>query len=185
MSVLFIGVYRSDSSGSDTDGSGSDDNERVSKTMLLLRSNQNNLFATGLVAVKYYMTYLDKNEARTPAQSGFAWTMEILMTPGESEKMFRMTATLFHQRHDLLVSTYGLQSSLHMNSIESLAMFLVVCGHGMSNMLYMVYSSMLERQLVENLRMCWFVWCPYVRTISGRSILISQPLTLGSVMIEG
>jgi hypothetical protein len=71
-------VYRYDSSGSDTDNSGSDDNERVSKTMLLLCSNQNNLFATALIAVKYYMTYLDKNEARTPAQSGFAWTLEIL-----------------------------------------------------------------------------------------------------------
>ena len=47
--------------------------------------------------------------------------------------MFRMSATLFYQLHDLLVSKYGLQSSLHMNFIESLAMFLVVCGHGMSN----------------------------------------------------
>jgi len=101
--------------------------------MSLFRSNQNNVFATALIAAKYYMTYLDKNEARTPAQSGFAWTMEILATPGGSEKMFRMSATLFYQLHDLLVSKYGLQSSIHMNTIESLAIFLVVCGHGMSN----------------------------------------------------
>jgi len=59
--------------------------------------------------------------------------MEILATPGGSEKMFRMSATLFYQLHDLLVSKYGLQSSIHMNTIESLAIFLVVCGHGMSN----------------------------------------------------
>ena len=30
------------------------------------------------------------------------------------------------------MSNYGLQSSLHINSIESLAIFLTVCGHGMS-----------------------------------------------------
>ena len=77
ISVLFICVYRSGSSGSDMDDSGSDDYEWISKAMVLLRSNQNNLFASALVASMYYMTYVDKNEARTPAQSGFAWTMEM------------------------------------------------------------------------------------------------------------
>ena len=110
-------LYRSDCSGSDTDDSGSDDYEQISKAMSLFRSNQNNVFATALISAKYYMAYLDKNEARTPAQSGFAWTMEILATPGGSEKMFRMSATLFYQLHDLLVSKYGLQSSIHMNTI--------------------------------------------------------------------
>ena len=77
ISALFICAYRSGSSGSDMDDSGSDDYERISKAMVLLRSNQNNLFASALVASMYYMTYVDKNEARTPAQSGFAWTMEM------------------------------------------------------------------------------------------------------------
>jgi hypothetical protein len=58
--------------------------------------------------------------------------METLKTPGESHKMFRMNAELFYKLHDLLVSSYGLESTLHMNSIESLAIFLVVCSHGMS-----------------------------------------------------
>lgn len=35
--------------------------------------------------------------------------------------------------HELLESTYGLKSSIHMSSMESLAIFLVTCGHGWSN----------------------------------------------------
>jgi hypothetical protein len=58
------------------------------------------------------------------------WT-KMMLECRESHKMFR-TAKHFYNLHDLLVSSYGLESSLHMNSIESLAMFLVVCGHGTS-----------------------------------------------------
>lgn len=47
--------------------------------------------------------------------------------------MFRMDPQLFYQLHDLLASSYGLESSVHINSMESLAMFLLVCGQGMSN----------------------------------------------------
>jgi len=79
------------------------------------------------------MTYHDKHETAMPGQSGYGWTLEKLNTPGQSHKMFRMTASVFYSLHDLLVTTYGLKSSLHMNSIESLAIFLVVCGHGWSN----------------------------------------------------
>ena len=49
----------------DTDDSYSD--EWISNTMQLLRSNQNNLVACAILAVQYYMTYLDKNEAIAPA----------------------------------------------------------------------------------------------------------------------
>jgi hypothetical protein len=46
--------------------------------------------------------------------------------------MFRMNTSLFDKLHNLLESTYGLESSVHMNSMELLAIFLLVCGHGMS-----------------------------------------------------
>jgi hypothetical protein len=114
------------------DDSDSDDYERVSNIMQFMRCHQNNLFASALLATKYYMTYVDKNEAITPAQSGFGWTLEMLNTPGQSHNMFRMDASLFHMLHNLLVNKYGLESSLHMNSLEALAIFLVVCGHGTS-----------------------------------------------------
>lgn len=59
--------------------------------------------------------------------------IETLVTPGESHRMFRMDASLFYQLHDILVNEYGLTSSMHMNSMESLAIFLVTCGHSWSN----------------------------------------------------
>jgi hypothetical protein len=68
-----------------------------------------------------------------PQDSGYAWVRETLSNPGGSHKMFRMDASLFYSLHDLLVSNYGLKSSLHINSMESLAIFLVTCGHGWSN----------------------------------------------------
>jgi hypothetical protein len=54
-------------------------------------------------------------------------------TPGESHRIFRMNEMLFVQLHDLLVSDYGLKSSIHMSSLESLAIFLCICGQNRSN----------------------------------------------------
>jgi uncharacterized membrane protein YidH (DUF202 family) len=101
------------------------------RTMSCMRAAQNNLCATTFVASNYFMTYHDRKDPITPIQSGFSWTMESLNT-GRRPKMFRMDSHLFYQLHGLLVSTYGLRSSMHINSMESLAMFLVICGHGMS-----------------------------------------------------
>src|SRR5438552_1070008 len=112
--------------------------------MQLMRSVQNNFLATALICNKYYWTYHDKNEPRTSRLSGFSWVMETLNTPGESHRMFRMNATLFYSLHDLLVSTYGLKSSIHISSMESLAFFLVVGGHLWSNTAVPNNSSILE-----------------------------------------
>ena len=75
MSVVYL-MYRSDSSSQNTD-SGSDDDWTM-KSMALMRATQNNLFATALVASKYFMTYHDKKDAITPQQSGLSWTLERL-----------------------------------------------------------------------------------------------------------
>jgi hypothetical protein len=72
---MVILMCKSDS-GTNMDDRDSDDYEWVSDTMEVLWSNQNDLVASALVATKYYMTYLDKNEVRTPAQSVFGWTLE-------------------------------------------------------------------------------------------------------------
>ena len=54
-----------DDSNSNMDDSDSDDYEWVSNIMELIRSNQNNLFTSALLATKYYITYVDKKEVRT------------------------------------------------------------------------------------------------------------------------
>jgi hypothetical protein len=79
------------------------------------------------------MTYCDKNPLRTSVLNGYAWVLETLKTHGESHRMFRMNERLFIQLHDFLVTQYGLKSSIHMSSLESLAIFLCVCGQNRSN----------------------------------------------------
>jgi hypothetical protein len=81
-------MYRFDSSSLKTDDSGSDEDWTM-KTMALMRTAQNNLFTTALVASKYYMTYHGKNDPIIPRQSGFSWTRERFNT-GRSYKLFRM-----------------------------------------------------------------------------------------------
>jgi hypothetical protein len=115
------------------DDSVCDDDEWRTQAIAMIQIVQNNISCTAIVLGKYYLTYLDKNEERTSSQSGYARVMETLGTPGGSHMMFRMDAFLFYRLHDLLVSTYGLVSSLHMHSLESLAIFLVTCGHGWCN----------------------------------------------------
>jgi hypothetical protein len=100
------------------------------------------------------LTYLDKNKERTSSQSGYAWVMETLGTLGASHMMFRMDAFLFYRLHDFLVSTYGLVSSLHMHSLESLAIFLVTCGQFGPIVLHNIFSSIQGRLLAENLKRC-------------------------------
>jgi hypothetical protein len=81
------------------------------------------------------MTYCDKNPRRTSILSGYAWVLETLNTPDESHRMFRMNERLFIKLHDLLVSDYGLKSSIHMSSLEPLTIFLCICGQNRSNIL--------------------------------------------------
>jgi hypothetical protein len=79
------------------------------------------------------MIYYDKNPLRTYVLNGYAWVLETQKTPGESHMMFRMNERLFIQLHDLLVTDYGLKSSIHMSSLESLAILLCFCGQNRSN----------------------------------------------------
>jgi hypothetical protein len=55
-----------------------------------------------------------------------------LNNPKECYNMFRMEPKLLYKLHDELVRDFGLFSSIHMSSIESLGLFLVICGHAWS-----------------------------------------------------
>jgi hypothetical protein len=74
------------------------------------------------------MTYCDKNPLRTSILSRYAWVLETLKTRGESHMMFMMNEIFFIRLHDLLITHYGLISSIHMSSLESLTIFLCICG---------------------------------------------------------
>lgn len=76
--IILCVMNRSDYSSHETNESDSDDDEWTVKTLALLRGAQNIQFMTVMLSSKYFLTYHDKNENRTPSQSGFGWTMEKL-----------------------------------------------------------------------------------------------------------
>jgi hypothetical protein len=77
------------------------------------------------VAQKYVDMYIDKNPPRIANTSDYGWLLETLKTPDECHKQLRMSTEIFIDLHDLLVSRYGLQPSMHMNTYETLAIFLL------------------------------------------------------------
>jgi hypothetical protein len=113
---------------SDVDGSSSEEDVMSDvRVMHLMILNQTNICLTTSLLSNYFFTYFDKNEPRTSQLLGFGWVMETLVTSGESHMMFRMDASLFYRLHDILVNEYGLTSSMHMSSMELLAIFLSTC----------------------------------------------------------
>ena len=122
------------SSSSSDSADSEDDDTHTLRCMQLQRQIQFNISLTACLLGTYYSTYHDKNEPRTSPLSGYDWVIKTLNTPGESHRMFRLNESIFYSLHDLLVSNYGLKSSNNISSMESLAIFLVTCGHCWSNM---------------------------------------------------
>jgi hypothetical protein len=59
--------------------------------------------------------------------------LELFNTPGECHRQLRMSPEIFSDLHKLLVQRYGLTSSLHMATIESLGILLFICLGNESN----------------------------------------------------
>src|SRR5688572_30667807 len=80
-----------------------------------------------------------------------------------------MNASLFYKLRDLLVGNYGLQSSLHMSSMESLAIFLLVCGQGTSNSgvdgIFKHSAEIISRKFVEALICMVAMSADYIKPI--------------------
>jgi hypothetical protein len=85
------------------------------------------------LAAAYVELYLNKNPPRTSILSGTGWLLETLNTPGECHLQLRMCTQMFYDLHDLLVARYGLKPSLHMSTLEMLAIFLFVLSGNESN----------------------------------------------------
>lgn len=62
------------------------------------------------------------------SESPHDFVLRMLSDPTYCFTMFRMTNPLFHQLHDLLVTSYGLTSTSKSSSIEALGMFLWILG---------------------------------------------------------
>jgi hypothetical protein len=72
---------------------------------------------------KYVESYLDKNPQRVAEMSDMGWVLFVLKTPGEWHTQLHMNIEIFMDLRDLLVSRYGLQPSMHMNTYMRLLQF--------------------------------------------------------------
>ena len=124
-------LYEQMSSDSDSDVNSEDEMEMI----VCQHVQAMNVLYMGAASIagKYCTTYLDKADPRTSILSGMGWLQETISTPGETYRMLRVNNHAFFDLHDLLVTRYGLVSSLHVCSQESLAIFLWIVGGCESN----------------------------------------------------
>jgi hypothetical protein len=71
----------------------------------------------------YSEKYLNKAARRIPQQTGIEWVHEQLEYRKRCYKMFRMYPDVFEQLHNLLVCSYGLESTRDMQSVEWLCFY--------------------------------------------------------------
>jgi len=74
---------------------------------------------------KYYNI---RAKRRKPMLTELEWVERKLGDRNSCYNMFRMSPTVFHRLHDLLVESYGLKSSTKSTSVEALGMFLWMLG---------------------------------------------------------
>lgn len=72
--------------------------------------------------------YLHRAPKRVTGMPGIQWVEETLEDSNECLKMFRMRPYVFELLHEVLVQSYGLQSTAKMTSRESLGMVLWMLG---------------------------------------------------------
>ncbi|XP_072148926.1 protein ALP1-like [Setaria viridis] len=95
---------------------------------IIRRKRNREIMESSIMLGMYYDTYYHKGPPRVPTVPGIKWVQETLSNPTSCYNMFRMSCTLFHQLHDLLVESYGLRGTRRMSTMEALAMFLWING---------------------------------------------------------
>lgn len=76
----------------------------------------------------YDSQHFTKSSRQRSTESGYDLVIRMNSDPHYCYTMFRMSPPLFHQLHDILVQSYGLESSNKSMSIEALGMFLWMVG---------------------------------------------------------
>ncbi|WVZ92663.1 hypothetical protein U9M48_038709 [Paspalum notatum var. saurae] len=87
-----------------------------------------NMPAACTLYMYHCQTHCLKSEYRVPTKSGYQWVLRRLgATPGGYNN-FWMERNVFDRLHSVLVQSYGLKSTKKMSSVESLGLFLWMCG---------------------------------------------------------
>jgi hypothetical protein len=82
----------------------------------------------GAYAMLNYGTSPTKRARKVSDETGYQWVQRHLRDSKNCYDMFRMRRSVFYILHDELVDNCGLRSSNEMCSIESLGIFLWMCG---------------------------------------------------------
>ena len=103
-----------------------DDDELMEE---LMNDDEDDEFLHGMYQFAVHIDkYMNRAQYRTPRVSGFQWVHDKLDNIKSCYNMFRMTPTMFHSLHNLLVDKYGLKSTTKSTSVEALGMFLWMVG---------------------------------------------------------
>ncbi len=90
----------------------------------------------------YFNKYIDKTPCRDSKQSGLIWVKRCLKgNKTLSYDMFRMKKHVFHRLCEILPNTYGFSQLRHLRLEESLAICLMILGHGSCNRLGVNFAA--------------------------------------------
>ena len=108
---------------SSRDGDNSDESSDE-EIFRLVKDDDSEFMASMLLFAIHHDKYCNRAKRRKSMLTGLQWVERTLGDRNICYNMFRMSPTVFHRLHDLLVESYGLKSSTRSTSVEALGMFL-------------------------------------------------------------
>jgi hypothetical protein len=114
------------------DGGSSSEDEIISMCRKKLVQTENLIVQLIPMLGMYSDNYFVKLPSRVNGDSGLEWVMNTLARDDQCYNMFRVERPLFNRLHNILVQSYGLESTAKMSSVEALAMFLWIVGSSQS-----------------------------------------------------
>ena len=95
---------------------------------MLLEDDDNDFMNGMYLFAIHHDKYYSRAKRRQPLLTGLEWVERKLGDKNSCYNIFRMSPTVFHRLHDLLVESYGLKSSTKSTYVEALGMFLWMLG---------------------------------------------------------
>ncbi|RLM55208.1 hypothetical protein C2845_PM10G14180 [Panicum miliaceum] len=86
------------------------------------------IMVASMIGTYYFDTYMNKSERRVATESGNDWVLRTLDKRTSCYNIFRMSRAVFNKLHNLLVESYGVESTQKMLLVEALGMFLWILG---------------------------------------------------------